>query len=55
MNNKTFKIVVAALMAAMTCIATMIIKIPSPTSGYIHMGMVLYCYPVLSWDLSTVV
>ncbi|WMJ89681.1 ECF transporter S component [Anaerocolumna sp. MB42-C2] len=38
MNNKTLKLVVAALMAAMTCIATMIIKIPSPTSGYIHMG-----------------
>ncbi|MGB8454041.1 MAG: ECF transporter S component [Anaerocolumna sp.] len=38
MNNKTLKIVIAALMAAMTCIATMIIKIPSPTSGYIHLG-----------------
>ena len=38
MNNKTLKIVISALMAAMTCIATMIIKVPSPTSGYIHMG-----------------
>lgn len=38
MNNKTLKIVIAALMAALTCIATMIIKVPSPTSGYIHLG-----------------
>lgn len=38
MNNKTQKIVIAALMAAMTCVATMIIKVPSPTSGYIHLG-----------------
>lgn len=37
-NNKTMKIVLASLMAAMTCIATMVIKIPSPTSGYIHLG-----------------
>ncbi len=38
MNNKTHKIVIAALMAAMTCIATMVIKIPAPTGGYIHLG-----------------
>ncbi len=38
MYNKTLKIVIAALMAAMTCIATMVIKVPSPTSGYIHLG-----------------
>lgn len=38
MNNKTLKVVVAALMAAMTCVATMVIKVPSPTSGYIHLG-----------------
>jgi uncharacterized membrane protein len=38
MNNKTLKIVISALMSAMTCIATMIIKVPSPTSGYIHLG-----------------
>lgn len=36
-KNKTIKIIMAALMAAMTCIATMIIKVPSPT-GYIHLG-----------------
>ncbi len=38
MHNKTLKIVIAALMAAMTCVATMVIKVPSPTSGYIHLG-----------------
>ncbi len=38
MKNKTLKIVIAALMAAMTCVATMAIRVPSPTSGYIHLG-----------------
>ena len=37
-SKKTIKIIMAALMAAMTCIATMVIKVPSPTSGYIHLG-----------------
>lgn len=43
------KVVVAALLAAMTCIATMIIKIPTPTLGYIHLGdgFVLLCGVVL--------
>ncbi len=36
--NKNFRIyVTAALMAALTCVATMAIKFPSPT-GYIHPG-----------------
>ncbi|MBO5303232.1 MAG: ECF transporter S component [Lachnospiraceae bacterium] len=45
MNNKTKKMVIAALMTAFTCIATMIIKIPTPTFGYIHLGdgLVLLC------------
>ncbi len=38
MKNKTHKIVITALMAAMTCVATMVIRFPSPTSGYIHLG-----------------
>lgn len=38
MANRTHKLVLAALMAALTCIATMIIKVPSPTGGYIHLG-----------------
>ncbi len=39
MNSKRLRIyVTAALMAAMTCVATFIVKIPSPTGGYIHPG-----------------
>ena len=38
MNTKTKKIVMAALMAALACIATMIIKIPSPLKGYLNLG-----------------
>ena len=33
-NNKSSKIVTAAMLAALTCVATMIIKIPSPLKGY---------------------
>lgn len=50
MRNADIKrIVTAALLAAMTCIATMIIKIPTPTLGYIHLGdgFVLLCGIVL--------
>ncbi|MBR6627988.1 MAG: ECF transporter S component [Lachnospiraceae bacterium] len=38
MNSKTKKIVTAALMAALICVATMIIKIPSPLKGYLNLG-----------------
>ena len=38
MHSKTKKIVVAALMASMVCVATMIIKIPSPLKGYVNLG-----------------
>lgn len=38
MQKSTKKLVIAALMAAFTCIATMIIKISTPTFGYIHLG-----------------
>lgn len=43
--QNTKKMVIAALMAALTCIATMIIKFPTPTMGYIHLGdgFVLMC------------
>ena len=38
-NEKLRKIIMAALFAALACVATMIIKIPTPgTSGYIHPG-----------------
>ena len=38
MNTRTKKIVVAALLAALTCVATMVIKIPSPLKGYLNLG-----------------
>ncbi len=44
-DQKMKKNVTAALFAAMTCIATMIIKIPTPTMGYIHPGD---CFVLLS-------
>lgn len=34
----TKEIVKAALLAALTCVATMIIKIPSPMKGYLNLG-----------------
>jgi len=40
------KLTIAALFAALTCVATMIIRIPTPgTSGYIHLGdaLVILC------------
>ena len=48
-NQNIKKLVTAALLAAMTCVATMIIKIPTPTFGYIHPGdgFVLLCGVVL--------
>lgn len=44
-SKKVRTIVLAALMAALTTVATMIIRIPTPTQGYIHLGdgMVLMC------------
>lgn len=35
---KTKKLIIAALFAALTCVATMIIKIPSPLQGYLNLG-----------------
>ena len=37
-DNTTKKIVFAAPLAALACVATMIIKIPTPLGGYIHAG-----------------
>ena len=36
--DKTKKLILAALFAALTCVGTMIIKVPTPTLGYIHPG-----------------
>ena len=35
---KIKKIVLAALLAAFTCVATFIVRIPSPTGGYVNLG-----------------
>ena len=47
---KTRKIVTASMLAALCCVATMIIKIPSPMKGYINLGdcVVLLCGWLLS-------
>ena len=37
-SDQTRTIVLTALLAAMACVATMIIKIPSPTNGYMNLG-----------------
>ena len=38
-NNKIHKLTTSALFMALTCIATMIIKLPTPgTGGYVHLG-----------------
>lgn len=48
--NTTRKIVTASMLAALACVATMIIKIPSPLKGYINLGD---CVVLLSgWLLS---
>ncbi len=48
-KQSTKFIVTAALLAAFSCVATMIIKIPTPTFGYIHLGdaLVLLCGVIL--------
>lgn len=45
MYSKTKRIVMTALMASLVCVATMIIKVPSPMQGYINLGdcVVLLC------------
>lgn len=49
MLKDTKSLAVTALMAAFTCIATMSIRIPSPTLGYVHPGdcLVLLCGVIL--------
>lgn len=39
MNDKKIrKLVFTALLAALTCVATMVIQIPAPVSGYVNLG-----------------
>ncbi|MBE7015817.1 MAG: ECF transporter S component [Ruminococcaceae bacterium] len=50
MKTKTQKIVMSSLLAALCCVVTMIIKIPSPLKGYLNLGD---CVVLLSgWLLS---
>ena len=50
MKTKTKKIVVAALMAALACVATMVITVPSPLKGYLNLGDCIIL--VAGWMLS---
>lgn len=43
--EKTERLVLAALFAALSCTATMVIQIPSPMSGYVNLGD---CFVLLS-------
>lgn len=38
MHTKTKKIVISALLASLVCVATMMVKIPSPLKGYLNLG-----------------
>ena len=50
MKTRTGKIIITSMLAALVCVATMIIKIPSPLKGYINLGD---CVVLLSgWLLS---
>ncbi|MBE6940539.1 MAG: ECF transporter S component [Ruminococcaceae bacterium] len=44
-DRKVRKLVISALMAALTCIATMVVQIPSPMNGYVNLGD---CFVLLS-------
>lgn len=44
-KSKTFELTLTALFAALACISTMVIQIPTPTDGYVNMGD---CFVLLS-------
>lgn len=44
-DRKIKKMVTAAMLAALVCVATIIIQIPSPTQGYVNLGD---CFVLLS-------
>ncbi len=50
MNTRTKKTVMAALLAALVCAATVIIRIPSPLKGYVNLGDCIVL--VAGWLLS---
>ena len=49
-NTATKNIVITSMLAALCCVATMIIEIPSPLNGYLNLGdcVVLLCGFILS-------
>lgn len=52
MKTTTQKIVISAMFAALVCVATMVVKIPSPLKGYLNLGD---CVVLLAgWLLSPV-
>ena len=51
-NDKIRKLVIAALFAALCCVSTLVLQIPSPMSGYVNLGD---CFVLLSgWILGPV-
>lgn len=44
MKDTTRKIVITALFSALTCVATLIIRIPSPLGGYLNVGDALVIF-----------
>ncbi len=50
MYKKTKKTVMAALMAALICVATFVVRIPTPLHGYVNLGdcLVLFAASILS-------
>ena len=51
MSDKKIRFMVtAAVMAALTYVATTVVRIPAPTGGYVHMGdgLVLLCGWILA-------
>ena len=49
---KTKKLVIAALMTALACVVTMIVKVPSPLKGYVNLGDCIVL--IAGWILSPV-
>ena len=53
-QTKLYAMVSAAMLAALTCITTLVLVIPIPFSmgGYINLGIVLFCWAVGYWGPS---
>ena len=49
-KNTVQKITAAAMLAALTCVFTMIVKIPTPLNGYVNMGDAIVV--LAGWSLS---